>query len=95
MIFRCSLGRGLSVKRLRFNWFKPFRRKWLKVNAVAILSYPGLSQLHYVQPYQLLISMAKLAIVRQITKLDLCVQKKFINFVTVVIITTVIKYEIL
>ena len=39
--------------------------------------------------------MAKLAIVRQITKFDLCIQKKFINFVTVVIITTVIKYEIL
>lgn len=39
--------------------------------------------------------MAKLTIVRQITKLDLCIQKKFINFVTVVIITAVIKYEIL
>jgi len=44
------------------------------VNEVAILSYPGLSQLHYVQPYQLLISMAKLAIVRQITKFDLASQ---------------------
>ena len=80
---------------MQFNWFKPSRRKWLKVNAVAISTYPGLSQLHYVQPYQLLISMAKLAIVRQITKFDLCIQNIFINFVTVVIITVVIKYEIL